>query len=125
MNNLTIIGNLGKDPELRYSQSGKAVAKFSVATTKGRDENKKVTWHNVVCFEEQAEQVCEALRKGMRVVVVGEMSVNKYTDKDGIERLGFEIVANEIGASLRFAPRSSTAPARPTTTATYHDEDPF
>jgi len=125
MNTITLIGNLGKDPELRYSPSGKAVAKFSIATTKGRDENKKTTWHNIVCFDEQAEQVCEHLRKGLRVMVIGDVSITSYKDKEGNDRLGIEVVAQEIGTSLRFAPRSSGSAPRSEAPAPLSDEDPF
>jgi single-strand DNA-binding protein len=71
MNNITIAGNIGKNPELKYSGNNLAILKFSVADTSGKDDNKKTTWHDIVVFGEQAENVAEKAGQGTRVVVVG------------------------------------------------------
>ena len=120
MNTITIIGNVGKDPELRFTTAGKAVAKFSVATTRGKDDKKETTWHNVVVFDEQAENVCEQVKKGSRVLVMGRLNKEKYTDKNGNERESVEIVADDVCVSLRFRAKSEFVRSAVTT-----DEDPF
>lgn len=102
MNTITVTGNVGKDPELRFTQGGKAVAKFTVADTRGKGDDKQTTWHNVVCFDEQAENVCEQVKKGSRVLVQGRLNKDKYVDKDGNNRESVEIVADEICLSLRW-----------------------
>lgn len=118
MNTITVIGNVGKEPELRYTTSGKAVAKFSVADTRGKGDDKQTTWHNVICFEEQAENVCENVKKGSRVLVTGRLSKEKYVDKNGNDRESVEIVADDVCMSLRFRPKAAGAPV-------VVDEDPF
>lgn len=102
MNTITVTGNVGKDPELRYTQSGKAVAKFTVADTRGKGDDKQTTWHNIVCFDEQAENVCEQVKKGSRVLVIGRLNKDKYQDKEGNQRESVDIVADEICLSLRW-----------------------
>lgn len=119
MNQISIVGNVGKDPELRVTQGGKQVASFSVATTRGRDESKQTTWHNVVCFDEMAENVIEAVKKGSRVVVIGRQENSTFEGRDGQKRSKSEIVADEVCLSIRYR-RESRTPER-------HDrpEEPF
>jgi len=128
MNTITISGNVGRDPELRYTQQGKAVAKFSVADSRGKDENKETTWHNVVCFDEMAENICEAIVKGARVVVIGRLVSNEYIDKEGVKKVAWDVLADDICLSLRFKPKSQGA-TRPKAsapqTSPFSDEDPF
>lgn len=123
MNTITVIGNVGKDPELRFTQGGKAVAKFTVATTRGKDEKKETTWHNVVVFDEQAENVCEQVKKGSRVLVQGRLSKDDYKDKDGNQRQSVEIVADDVCLSLRWKAKDAVARIASTFNAT--EEDPF
>lgn len=102
MNNLTIVGRLGRDPELRFGKDGKPVATFSVATDYGRDDNKKTSWHNVVCFGTLAENVCASIGKGSRVIVSGRLDVSDYETKDGEKKKKYELLADAVGLELRF-----------------------
>lgn len=101
MNNITIVGRLGRDPELRFGKDGKPIANFSVATDYGRDENKKTSWHNVVCFGTLAENVTQSIGKGSRVIVSGRLDVSEY-EKDGEKKKKHELVADAVGLELRF-----------------------
>jgi len=127
MNNITVIGNIGKDPELRYTQNGKAVVTFGVADTRGKDDNKETQWHNVVCFEQQAENVVAQLTKGSRVVVMGRLNKSSFVGKDGTKKEKVEIVADDVCISLRYAPNGDKpAPRGPSIVqSTFADEDPF
>lgn len=100
MNLAIIIGNLGKDPELRHTGSGTAVCSFSVATSEkwtGKDGEKKeqTEWHNVVVWEKQAETCAQYLKKGSKVCVRGSIQTRKY-DKDGQTRYSTEIKAERV-----------------------------
>lgn len=123
MNNITVIGNVGRDPELRYANSGTAVLKFSVADTIGKDENKKTTWHDITVFGEMAENVGSALGKGQRVVVMGRIQKSKYIGRDGVEKEKAEIVADDVALSLRWASNMSNIPSP--TSPEELPEDPF
>ncbi len=99
INKVTLIGNLGADPEVRHLENGVMVARFSVATNesyKDKDGNfQQVTeWHNVVVWRELAERAEKMLKKGMLVYVEGKISYRKYTGQDGQERSVTDIVAN-------------------------------
>lgn len=96
VNKVILIGNLGRDPEMRYMPSGDAVANFSVATTdKWKDKNgemqEQTEWHRISFFGRQAEICGEYLRKGSSVYVEGRLQTRKWTDKDGNERTTTEI----------------------------------
>jgi single-strand DNA-binding protein len=96
VNKVILIGNLGRDPEVRYMPSGDAVANFSVATTeKWKDKNgemqEQTEWHRVSFFGRQAEICGEYLRKGSSVYIEGRLQTRKWTDKDGNERATTEI----------------------------------
>jgi len=103
MNTITISGNVGRDPELKYSGSGTAVVKFSVADTTGKDDNKKTLWHDVVVFKEQAEHVAASVKKGSRVIVTGRLDKNEYTGKDGVKKQRVEVIADDVSISLRWS----------------------
>jgi len=102
MNNITIVGRIGRDPELRFTKDGKAVASFSVATDHGRDDNKKTTWHNVTAFGTLGENVASSLSKGARVIVSGRLDISDYDGKDGEKKKRVEIIADAVGRELRF-----------------------
>ena len=123
MNNITVIGNVGRDPELRYANSGTAVLKFSVADTIGKDDNKKTTWHDITVFGEMAENVGSALGKGQRVVVMGRLQKSKYIGRDGVEKEKAEIVADDVALSLRWASNMTNIPSP--TSPEELPEDPF
>lgn len=103
MNTITISGNVGRDPELKYSASGTAVVKFSVADTTGKDDNKKTVWHDVVVFKEQAEHVAASVKKGSRVIVTGRLDKSEYTGKDGAKKQRVEVIADDVSISLRWS----------------------
>lgn len=94
MNVITIAGNLGKDAELRHTQTGDAVASFSVADSMGRD--KPTTWWKCSLWGKRAEVLSQYLTKGSRVTVTGSATERKWTDKDGQERVTLEIRVNDI-----------------------------
>jgi single-strand DNA-binding protein len=101
LNRVTLIGRLGKDPEVRRLESGAAVAKFSLATSesyKDKDGNKVDTteWHNIVVWRSQAEVAEKYLKKGMLVYVEGKLTYREYTDKDNVKKYFTEIVANNF-----------------------------
>jgi single-strand DNA-binding protein len=101
VNKVILIGNLGKDPELRYTPSGQAVATFSIATTeKWRDKDgqtqEKTEWHNIVVWGRQAELANEYLKKGRSVYLEGKIQTRSYDDKEGVKRYFTEIVVNRM-----------------------------
>ena len=96
-NKVILVGNLGKDPELRYTQSGKAVAKFTLATSeRGRDGNDRTEWHNIVAWDKLAELVGRLVAKGNKVYVEGRLQTREWEDKTGNRRWTTEIVAREM-----------------------------
>ena len=108
-NTVTIVGNLTRDPELRYTPSGQANASFGVAVNRrwmNRQTNEweeRVSFFNVVCWREMADNVSESLAKGARVVVTGRLEQRSWETENGDKRSVIEIVADEIGPSLRWA----------------------
>ena len=102
INKVILVGNLGKDPEVRYFQDGTAVANFTIATSrqwkdKSSGEKKEQTeWHKVVAFRRLAEICGEYLHKGKQVYVEGRLQTREWEDKDGNRRWTTEIVANEM-----------------------------
>ena len=101
VNKAILVGNLGKDPELRYTPSGDAVVTFSLATTeryKDRDGNKqsKTEWHNIVAWRQLAEICGKFLHKGKQVYVEGKIQNRSYDDRDGNKRYISEVVINEM-----------------------------
>ena len=101
VNKVILVGNLGKDPELRYTPSGAAVATFSLATTeryKDRDGNRqdKTEWHNIVAWRQLAEICGKYLHKGKQVYIEGKIQTRSYDDRDGNKRYITEIVADQM-----------------------------
>lgn len=102
VNKVILIGNLGNDPEVRYTPSGSAVANVNLATSETwRDKQSgelqdRTEWHRVVFFNRLAEIVGEYLRKGSKIYVEGTLRTRKWTDKNAIERYTTEIIANEM-----------------------------
>jgi single-strand DNA-binding protein len=106
MNQLIIVGTVGKDPELRFSNNGLPIASLSVATNYGKDEKKTTAWHYVTIFGEMAEHVAESIRKGSRVIVVGRLDKSQY-EKDGVTRDSVSVIAEHVGLELRFGTASN------------------
>jgi single-strand DNA-binding protein len=101
MNKIMLIGNLGKDPEMSYTQSGTAVTRFTLAVNryvKGQSGERKeeTEWFNVVAWNQLAETCSNFLRKGQKVYVEGRVQQRKYTDRSGVERNAFDVVINEM-----------------------------
>lgn len=101
VNKVILMGNLGKDPEVRYLPSGDAVANITIATSsryKGKDGNmvEETEWHRVTFFGRLAEVAGEYLKKGRPVYVEGRIKTNKYTDKNGVERYSTNVIAGEM-----------------------------
>jgi single-strand DNA-binding protein len=102
VNKVILIGNLGNDPEVRYTPNGSAVANINLATSETwRDKQSgelqdRTEWHRVVFFNRLAEIVGEYLRKGSKIYVEGTLRTRKWTDKNNIERYTTEIIANEM-----------------------------
>ena len=102
VNKVILIGNLGKDPELRKTQNGDSVADFSLATTErfgGRDGGnmqEKTEWHKIVCWGKTAENVAKYLKKGRSVYVEGRLQTREWMGNDNVKRYSTEIVANTI-----------------------------
>ena len=101
VNKVILVGNLGRDAELRYTPGGAAVAKFSLATTetwndKSGQKQERTEWHNIDIWGKQAETLTEYLRKGKQVYVEGRLQTDEYTDKEGIKRKSTKIRGDRI-----------------------------
>ena len=100
LNKIMLIGNLGQDPELRYTPEGNPVANFSIAVTYRRRVNEEMQdeteWFNVSCFNRTAENVNQYLTKGQKVYVEGRFQSREYVGQDGNQRRSFEVVANDV-----------------------------
>lgn len=122
---ITLTGRLGKDPQIRYSQSGQPIANLSVAVderrknpTSGAWETTGTTWWPVTAFGTLAENVCESLAKGDSVIVTGRASERSW-EKDGQQRSRMEVTADAVGPNLRWA----SAPVHRTTRTTTQPDD--
>lgn len=116
---ITIIGNLVADPELRFTPSGKAVANFRVASTPKKFNKQTQQFEDgqglfltVNVWNQQAENVAESLQKGMRVIVQGDLEQRSYETREGEKRTVYEITANEVAPSLKFATAKATRTPR-------------
>lgn len=145
INKVILIGNLGKDPDIRYTAGGAAVANVTIATNESwKDKNtgemqEKTEWHNVVFFSRLAEIVGEYLKKGSQVYIEGRLQTRKWQDKSGNDRYTTEIVANEMqmlgGRSGSGMPESRpdsspqqaapSAPSAPASGNDFDDDIPF
>jgi single-strand DNA-binding protein len=102
VNKVIIVGNLGRDPEIRYMPSGDAIANIAVATSyKSKDRNtgeqkEQTEWHRISFFGRLAEIVGQYLKKGSSVYVEGRLQTRKYTDKDGVEKYATDIIAENM-----------------------------
>jgi single-strand DNA-binding protein len=147
-NNITVVGNLTRDPELRFTQTGQAKATLGIAVSRRWQNRQTQDWEeatsffNVICWGELGDNASESLQKGSRVIVTGRLDQRSWETPEGEKRSVVEIVADEIGPSLRYAtaqvtrterrtPDGAAAPAgRPVANAPaggtdYADEEPF
>jgi single-strand DNA-binding protein len=144
VNKVILVGNLGKDPEIRYMPNGNAVANLTLATSESwkdkqtGDQQEKTEWHRIVMFRRLAEIAGEYLKKGSQVYIEGKLQTRKWQDNSGNDRYTTEIVANEMqmlggrgGGSTGFA--DNAAPARESASASaaasgpadFDDDIPF
>jgi single-strand DNA-binding protein len=148
-NNVVLIGNVTRDPELRFTPSGQATASFGLAVNRRWQNRQTQEWEeatsffDVVCWRELAENVSESVTKGARIIVSGRLEQRSWETPDGDKRSKVEVVADELGPSLRWATaqvvkneRRGPGEARPaaatsargssgTASATVDDEEPF
>jgi single-strand DNA-binding protein len=150
-NTVTVVGNVTRDPELRFTNSGQATASFGLAVNRRwqnrqtQEWEEQVSFFDVVCWREMAENVSESLTKGSRVVVTGRLEQRSWDDKNtGDKRSKIEIVADEVAPSLRWAtaqvtrnerrdgdgggrpaPRPAAAGNQPSSGGYGYDEEPF
>ena len=102
LNKIMLIGNLGKDPDMTYTQDGTAVTKFSLAVTRrytkpGTGEKQEETeWFNIVAWRQLAETCYKYLHKGNKVYIEGRLTQRKYTDKEGIQRTAVDVIVNDM-----------------------------
>ncbi|OZB61258.1 MAG: single-stranded DNA-binding protein [Lysobacterales bacterium 14-68-21] len=102
INKVILVGNLGADPEVRYTGSGTAIATLSVATSESwtdkqsGEKQERTEWHRVKLFGRLAEIAGEYLKKGRQIYIEGSLRTDKYTDKQGVERYSTDIVASEM-----------------------------
>jgi len=108
-NSVTLVGNVTRDPELRFTNAGQATATFGLAvnrmwTDRQTNERREATsFFDIVCWREMAENVSESLQKGARVVVTGRLEQRSWETSEGDRRSKVEVVADEVGPSLRWA----------------------
>jgi single-strand DNA-binding protein len=129
VNKVTLLGNVGKDPEIRHTQDGKAIVNLSIATSeswkdKASGERKEKTeWHRVVIFNEGLAKVAEAyLKKGSSVYIEGQLQTRKWTDKDGVEKYSTEIVLQQYRGELVLLGGKDSTSARPDPAAEFKAE---
>ena len=101
VNKVILIGNLGQDPDLKFSSTGTAICKLSIATSQKRKDQSgqyqdETQWHRVTLFGKQAEVCGEYLAKGKKVYIEGRIQYDKYTDKDGVTKYTTDIIANDM-----------------------------
>jgi len=142
VNKVILVGNLGRDPEIRYSPNGGAVATLSLATSDSwKDKNtgeqvEKTEWHRIVMFRRLAEIAGEYLKKGSKVYIEGKLQTRKWQDQNGQDRYTTEIVANEMqmldsrgGGTANFDSGSSSASSQsepePVPMGDFDDDIPF
>ena len=116
VNKVILLGNLGRDPEIRSMQSGKKMASFSIATSKRwkdkntQEQRENTQWHNIVVFNEGLVEVIEKyLKKGSKIYVEGELSTRKYQDKDGNDRYTTEVVLQGYNSNLTMLGSANTS----------------
>lgn len=145
-NSVTLIGNLTRDPELRYTASGRALASFGLAVNRRYQANgewqEQVSYFNVTAWGDLGENAAASLTKGSRAIVFGRLEQREYENREGEKRTIVEVVAEEVGASLRWAqaqiertqrseggaprgPAGGGGGAARTPDPVYGDEEPF
>jgi len=134
-NTVTLVGNCTKDPELRYTTSGKGVASFGLAVNRRWQKNgeweEAVSFFNVVAWGDLGENAAASLTKGARTFVTGRLEQRSYEDKEGVTRSVTEVIADDLGPSLKWAQADverisrDDKPSKPKDDPVYGDEEPF
>ncbi|MDO4512396.1 MAG: single-stranded DNA-binding protein [Bacteroidales bacterium] len=120
VNKVILIGNVGKDPDIRYPQQGQCVASFSLATTEKFTSNGQLTerteWHNIVVWGKQAETVEKYVRKGTKLYIEGKLRTRQWEDRNAIKRYVTEVYVDtfELLGSRPANPQAPQAPQSPT-----------
>jgi single-strand DNA-binding protein len=101
MNKILLIGNLGRDPEMSYTPNGIAVTKFSLAVSRvtkspSGERQEETEWFTIVAWRQLAETCNTYLRKGQKVYIEGRLTTRKYTDRNGVERMAIDVIANDM-----------------------------
>lgn len=133
---VTLVGNATRDPELRYTTGGKAVASFGLAVNKRFQRNgewtEETSFFNVTAWDVLGENTAASVEKGSRVIVYGELKQREYEDREGQKRSVVEVNASAIGPDLRWATvtierneRADRTDSKPADTQVYGDEEPF
>ena len=131
LNKVMLIGNLGKDPEVRFTASGQAVASFSLATSetykdKSGEKVEKTEWHNITLWGKLAEIAGEYLSKGKTVYIEGRLQTRKWQDKSGNDRYTTDIVGDKMQMLSAKGERSGgEASQAPKSSASTYEEPPF
>lgn len=137
VNKVILIGNLGSDPEVRFTPSGAAVANFNIATNESwKDKNgqdqERTEWHKIVVWGKQAENCGEYLSKGRPVYIEGRLQTREWNDKDGNKRYTTEVVANTVqflggrpGEGKSYTEAKPSAPAKAESAPAMDDDIPF
>ncbi len=133
LNRVTLIGNMGQDPELKYTPSGKAVANFNIATTEKwkspeGEKMEKTTWHRIVMWGRQAETVKEYAHRGSQILIEGKIDNRSYDDKDGNKKYISEVICSNYRLLGKKDSNGDAPPqtAPPVETAAQEDDDlPF
>ncbi len=118
VNKVILVGNLGADPETRYTSNGQAITSIRIATSESwtdkatQQKQERTEWHRVKFFGKLAEIAAEYLKKGKSVYIEGSIRTDKYTDKDGVEKFSTEVIANEMQMLGGREGGESSAPAR-------------
>ena len=131
-NKITLVGNLGRDPELRYTPQGTPVCTFSMATNERRKDRNgemqdQTTWFRVTLWNRQAETASQYLQKGRPVYIEGRLRVEEYTDRDGKQRYSLEVTATDmqfIGGRSDEAPHERAASSSATGSASAGPAEP-
>lgn len=129
MNNITIVGNLGQDPELSFTKGGKAKVRFSIADTREVNGEKETTWHKCVAWGKTAENIASLFTKGQRVIVAGRYKMDEYTTKTGEKKQSLEVLVDDCGQSIRFDLPNTARPSFSNNNSApqsmFEDEEPF
>lgn len=126
VNKVILVGNVGRDPEIRHTQDGNAIANFSIATSESwkdknsGEKNEKTEWHRVVCFNEGLTKVIESyVKKGSKVYIEGQLQTRKWQDKDGSDRYSTEVVLSAFRGVLVLLDGPGKRSSDDTTAAAY------